>query len=149
MAPPLAPAPTQYYRGSCHCGAITLDFYSAQAPSQFQARTCACDFCSKHGAIYISDSEGRLTLHLEQTHSVQRYRFASCTADFILCKNCGALVGVTTTTEGKTHAVLNARCLPEFNAVNVAQALNFDGESIDEKQRRRANKWIAEVEIRG
>ena len=88
-----APAMSSIHEGGCHCGALRWRFALQQALAALTPRACDCDFCTRHGAAWVSDSGGALRLHAVAEH-LQRYRQGSGQADFLLCRRCGVLVAV-------------------------------------------------------
>ena len=53
--------------GSCHCGA-------SRPAAELQARACQCSFCTRHGAMTVSDPAGRAVFDIERT-ALARYQF--------------------------------------------------------------------------
>ena len=43
-------------------------------PEAYNPRACDCDFCSKHGAAYVSDPKGALRIRLKEEGQTSRYR---------------------------------------------------------------------------
>jgi hypothetical protein len=103
-----APAPLE---GGCHCGNITLTLAISQDPATVQPRACDCTFCMKHGAGWISDADGRLTLHVRDGHGLADYRQGSGSARFVLCRDCGVLVAVVHDDGDGLRGAANVRCL--------------------------------------
>ncbi len=128
------------YSGSCHCGALTLEFRSEKSPAELGARTCQCSFCQKHGGSWTSDPQGRVEVTL--SGPVSRYRFGTKTADFLFCTTCGVVPAVVAETEGKLLGVVRVNCL-EQSAVFLDQAapIDFDGEILDSRLDHRAKGW--------
>jgi hypothetical protein len=127
--------------GACHCGAITAVFETALAPEAIEVRTDQCAFCRRHGAKTVSDPAGRLTLRFAEA-AVHRYRFGARTADFLVCRDCGAYVasvmdgfGVLNVV-GADVAVLASR---------DARPVDYEGESADERRARRRLRWTPTV----
>lgn len=123
--------------GGCHCGAITAVFETALAPADIEVRADQCGFCRRHGAKTVSDPAGRLTLRFAED-AVRRYRFGARTAEFLVCRDCGAYVasvmehfGVLNVV-GADIAVLASR---------AARPVDYDGESADERRARRRQRW--------
>ena len=53
---------TPSLRGGCHCGNLVLSLATAQEPATTHPRACDCAFCVKHGAGWLSDPTGRLSI---------------------------------------------------------------------------------------
>lgn len=132
--------------GGCHCGRVGLTFMPQLAPSALPLRRCGCSFCTKHGAVYTSDPGGRLVIEVTGERALQRYRFATRTGEFLLCRDCGVLLAVLCEIDGHAYAALNANVL-EPAIANPIQAVDFEGESLPARLARRQRNWIAEVEV--
>jgi Glutathione-dependent formaldehyde-activating enzyme. len=80
-------------------------------PSALTPRACDCDFCRKHGAAYVSDPKGKLTISVSEPGLLGKYHQGSGTADFLFCRQCGVLVGVAFRQEQNMYATINARII--------------------------------------
>ncbi|MDP6951165.1 MAG: hypothetical protein QGF53_00245 [Alphaproteobacteria bacterium] len=134
--------------GGCHCGAIgvtlTVDDAGALSP-----RHCGCDFCRRHGGLYVSAPNGHLTVTLGEPEHVSRYAFGHKTAEFLLCRRCGVLACATCELDGRRYAVLNANVLSPPLATGDAPVpvADYEAESVDERLDRRRERWIGNVTI--
>src|SRR5215475_12546989 len=99
------------YLARCHCGALTARYRTAKAPGEWSMRACQCSFCRAHGALSTSDPEGSLQFFCASPDSVQRYRFGTGSADFLICRECGVYLGAQTTHAGGRFGILNALTL--------------------------------------
>jgi hypothetical protein len=81
------------HAGGCHCGAVRWHFDTGQALAAFTPRACDCDYCTRHGAAWVSDPAGRLRIRAAGG-KLQRYRQGSGQAEFLSCRECGVLVAV-------------------------------------------------------
>lgn len=129
------------FEGSCHCGAIAFTFETALAPERWQVRACQCSFCRRHGARTTSDPAGRVSFRVREQAALQRYRFGRRTADFVVCRNCGAYLAAVLTSPRGRFATLNINTLVEPIALTSAAAVSYDDETPDERQRRREQRW--------
>jgi hypothetical protein len=124
------------HAGSCHCGALKLEFVTDRPLSP---RACQCGFCRRQGARMVSDPEGSVELTLSP--EVLRYRFGTKTTDFLLCGRCGIYAGAVQELDGRTFATLNLNAFenphPELEAVRVS----YEGEDSESKAERRRRKW--------
>src|SRR5690242_281873 len=93
--------------GGCHCGNIRLEIDLIRTPGAYSPRACDCDFCRKHGASYVSDPDGSLTVRVQEEGRLVRYRQGSGTAVCLVCANCGVVVGVVYDEAGKTFGAIN------------------------------------------
>ena len=129
------------FEGGCHCGAITAVFETALAPGEIDVRADQCGFCRRHSAKTVSDPAGRLTLRFAEA-AVRRYRFGQRTADFLVCRDCGAYV---------------ASVMEEFGVLNVvgadiavlasrdARPVDYEAESVEERRARRRQRWTPTI----
>jgi len=138
---------THSLHGSCHCARLTLRYETAQSPADTHPRACDCSFCRKHGAAYLSDPAGSLSLIEREPGSRREYRQGSENARFQVCGHCGALVAVLFEHEGRRYGAVNALCIDgdpgfgEFVAVSP-QKLNPD-----EKIARWLQAWVPDVAV--
>ena len=129
------------YPGSCHCGDIELRLESDRTPSELGLRADTCSFCKKHHAMYTSDPAGEIHLALREANVVERYRFGTRTADFLLCKACGVFVAAYM--PEPPLAVVNVHVLDARDAflANPLQVADFEGELLEQRLARRAARW--------
>ena len=130
------------YHGSCHCGLIQLTYRTALDPAHWPLRDDGCTFCRKHAVAATSDPSGEVTFNFREDARVQRYRFDTLSADFLICETCGVFVAATTATPNGHRAVINARVLNdvELDYSRVVHA-SLEGESLEARQARRARNW--------
>lgn len=129
-------------KGSCHCGAVSVVMETDTAPSDFSVRACQCTFCRKHGARAVSDPNGQLTVSLERDDAAIRYQFDAKTADFLVCKTCGAYVCAVLKAEGAAYSTVNINVLDERTAFpDEDLPMVFDAESMEQRIARRVANW--------
>ena len=126
--------------GACHCGNISYIIETAMPLAEITARACDCSFCRVHGAKNWSDPDGTAVLTIKHEHQLNRYLFGLKTAEFFICKQCGAYAGAVLADEEGAWATLNLRLtgiqeIPE-------QSITFDGENIADRIQRRKQVWI-------
>ena len=128
------------YAGGCHCGNIEVTLASDRSPAELGTRTDTCSFCAKHGSLYTSDPAGEVELAIRDPSHVQRYRFGTKTAEFLICTTCGTFVAATM---DERFAVVNINVLAaraEFLATPVHVA-DLDAESLEARLARRRARW--------
>lgn len=81
------------FEGGCHCGRVRWRLRAGWSPEAVSPRACDCDFCTRHGAAWVSDPHGSLHVHARDG-ALRRYRQGSQQAQFLLCGHCGVLVAV-------------------------------------------------------
>ena len=135
-------------KGSCHCGNIQFSYDLPDPGPKIPARACGCGFCRKHGGVHTSHPEGRLGVRIADAAQVARYRFGTKTADFHVCRQCGAVPVVTSEMAGRLYAVVNVNCFDGTSPDDIEQlATDFEGEALEARLARRQRNWIPEVEI--
>jgi hypothetical protein len=128
-------------RGVCHCGAIRGELQATRPAAELQLRACQCSFCTRHGAMTVSDPAGRATFEIE-CGALMKYQFGTRTGTSLICSRCGMYAGVMLEDGGKTWSVLNVRglAIAEFKG-RKAEPVVYDGESADARIARRKAKW--------
>lgn len=127
-------------RGSCHCGAIKLTFTTTVATALLAPRRCDCTFCVKHGASYVSDPQGSLTIEAQQD-ALNEYRQGSGRARFPVCRACGVLMGVVFDHASDLRGALNSRCIEGGVAFGATQAISPQNLDVDAKIARWLDLW--------
>jgi hypothetical protein len=132
-----------HHKGGCHCENISVRLRLSKPPEQMPLRSCSCAFCRSHGTRTLSDREGSVEIHADDWSLVERYRFGSRTADYLLCRRCGVYVGAVCETSSGLRAVLNVNCLDDRAAfTQVPAAPDYDGETTDARLDRRSMNWM-------
>lgn len=132
-------------RGSCHCGRLRVEFSTYQDAASIAPRACDCSFCRKHGAAYISDPAGRMSVTESEPGATREYRQGSNAARFLLCSHCGVLVAVVYEHEGRIYGVANTRCLDEDAGFASPVPASPQALAPDEKVSRWLELWIPDV----
>ena len=125
------------YEGACHCGAVRARFETAVATEALDVRADQCGFCRRHGAKTVSDPAGRLALSFREA-AVERYRFGTRSADFIVCRACGAYIAAIIDGYGVLNVV--GADIGAF-AGRTARPVDYDDESAAERLARRRQRW--------
>lgn len=121
------------YDGRCHCGTVTLRYTTASEPASIQPRACDCSYCTRQGAMYVSDPSGSLQID----EGCQSYRQGEERADFLSCPGCGVLLAVIYEDRG----AVNARCLERFGELGAPQVVSPQKLSAAEKLARWQANW--------
>lgn len=127
--------------GTCHCGAIRGTLHATRPAAELQVRACQCGFCTRHGAMTVSDPAGRVVLEIERA-ALATYQFGTRTGTSLLCARCGMYAGVMIEDGGKVWSALNVRglAIPEF-AGRTAEPVVYEGETAAQRIARRKAKW--------
>ncbi|MEJ0015510.1 MAG: hypothetical protein WDN25_02905 [Acetobacteraceae bacterium] len=80
------------HAGGCHCGNLMVRLTLSRSPAEMPVRSCSCSFCRSHGTRTVSDRDGTADIAAADWNLVERYRFGSRTADYLLCRRCGVYV---------------------------------------------------------
>ena len=135
-------------RGACHCGNIRFKFLTALSDEALPKRECQCSFCLRHGRISTSDPDGLLRIAIGAEEDVNRYRFGHGTADFYVCRVCGAIPVVTSEIDGGLRGLVDVRMIENFAwARSDATPHDFEGEEVAARLARRKGYWIGAVEF--
>ncbi len=134
-------------RAKCYCGNISADVVLSKPIVNFTPRACDCDFCTKHGAAYISDPEGRLEIRISDPEQATLFTQGSGIAEFLICRACGVLVGVTYSSKGNLIGGLNSRTLENRKNLKFPQAASPKLLSDSEKIGRWEQIWFQNVTI--
>lgn len=132
-------------RGSCHCGRLHIEFFTDQDAANIVPRACDCSFCQKHGAAYISDPAGRMSIAEREANAMREYRQGSGAARFLLCGHCGVLAAVVFEHEARLYGVANAGCLD--GPTGLADSVPASPQTLgpQEKVSRWVTLWVPDV----
>ena len=133
--------------GGCHCGNIRVELELTRAPGAYHPRACDCDFCRKHAAAYVSDPQGSLAIRITDEAQAARYRQGSGTAELLLCRNCGVLVGALYRGDARLYAAVNARVLEPGAQLGHQQPVSPRTLAVRDKVQRWRDIWFSNVDI--
>jgi hypothetical protein len=134
------------HQGGCHCGNLRQRLTLTRAPADNVLRSCTCSFCRAHATRTVSDPAGKVEISAADWSRVERYRFASGTADFLICKTCGVYIGAVCDTQQGTKAVTNINTLDDRAAFTQTPANpDHGGEATESRLARRATNWTPAV----
>jgi len=135
------------HSGACHCGNIQIEFQSTRLLGEFQPRSCDCSFCSKHGAIYVSDPKGKLVITVRDRGQLNTYRQGSASAEFLMCAKCGVLAAVVYAEGERLYATVNGKAIENSEALGEEIRVSPWKLGADEKKGRWKDTWFADVTI--
>jgi hypothetical protein len=127
---------------------VRVEIALTQPSGSYQPRACDCDFCTKHGAAYVSDPAGTLELRLIEPTQLARYRQGSGTAQMLLCRQCGVLVGAVYEHQGHAYGVVNAQVLEGAAGFGPRQTVSPRSLAVADKERRWRELWFPNVSFR-
>lgn len=132
--------------GGCHCGNLRLRLRLTRPPAENATRSCRCSFCRAHATRTVSDPLGSVEISAADWSRVERYRFGSFTAEFLLCRSCGVYIGAICQTDRGLRAVTNVNSLADRAAFPPAAAFpDHDAEPVAARLARRAANWTPAV----
>lgn len=132
--------------GGCHCGNLWLRLRLTRPPAENALRSCACAFCRAHATRTVSDPLGQIDIGSSDWSQVERYRFSSETADFLICKVCGVYIGAVCETAHGTRSVTNVNSLLDRAAFLAEPSRpNHDGETTEARIARRTANWTPAI----
>jgi hypothetical protein len=133
--------------GKCHCGNIAFTLAWDPDPREIPARACGCTFCTKHGGVWTSNPDGKLTVKVLDGSLVTRYRFGTETAEFHICSRCGIVPLVTSRIDDRLYAVVSVNAFEGVDPSLLKRSpASFDGEGEASRLARRKRNWIAKVD---
>ena len=135
------------YQGRCHCSAIGFELRTARTPDQWTVRACQCNFCRSHVARTSSDAEASVRFIIPDESRLNRYRFASKSADFYVCRNCGVYVASVIDSPRGRFATLNVNVIFPLVDVPAPVRVTYDGETTAQKRARREQQWTPVTDI--
>ena len=134
--------------GKCHCGNIAFELEWEGDTAEIPARACGCSFCVKHGGVWTSNPNSRLSVAIRDISLVSKYAFGSRTATFHVCSRCGAVPLVTSEIANQLYAVVNVNVFENVDPSRLNRAVaSFEGEDSESRLARRRRNWIADVRI--
>lgn len=134
-------------QASCHCGNLSAQVAFTDNLSTYTPRACDCDFCIKNGAAYISDPEGKLDITIKNSGEVSWYKQGTKLVELLICKNCGVMVAVIYSDNGKLYAGLNSKTLVNRDYLASSQVASPKLLSPTEKIKRWKEIWFPAVTI--
>ena len=131
--------------GGCHCGNISLELELSRLPNTYSPRACDCTFCTRHGAAYISDPQGSLRIQIRERERSSIYRQGSGRAEFLLCGNCGVLIGALYRDRDDLYATLNVKVTNRPTDFGPEQSASPQTLSESDKVSRWKSLWFSNV----
>jgi hypothetical protein len=136
----------QQLGGGCHCGNIAVTVELARDAGAYHPRACDCDFCTKHGAAWVSDPQGSLRIQLRAERDASRYTQGAGIAEMLLCRTCGVLVAALWR-EQQLYGVVNVSVLDARAEFAAAKTVAPKELSPEEKRKRWQSLWFSAVTL--
>jgi hypothetical protein len=130
-----------HFEGRCHCGAVRVHLDFTRPAEETQVRACQCGFCTRQGALTVSDPDGAARIEISGD-TLSTYQFGTRSATSLVCGRCGCYVGVMLQEGGRSWSVANARglAIPEFKD-RVGVPMHYEHETVEERIARRKLRW--------
>ncbi len=134
--------------GRCHCGNISVSLETRLAPEDLPLRECGCSFCRMHASRTTADPAGRARIAIRDPAEVSRYTWNLRTAEFLVCRRCGAYAGAVLREGARAWATLNTRLFEDQEPFRrEAKPVEYQDESAEQRTARRKRLWTpAEVD---
>lgn len=135
------------HKGSCHCGAISVELAFTRAADAVEVRSCQCGFCTRHGSLTVSDPAGKAIIEIDAAQFAP-YKFGTATATSLICRRCGVYAGGILVDGDKVWSIANVRGMAiEAFKGRVGIEMTYESETADARVARRKQKWTP-TEIR-
>lgn len=134
--------------GSCYCGNIAVRVTTNVAPSEMTPRACDCNFCTAHGAEWVSTPKAELEIEIQNEAAVNLYSQGSESARFWICQRCGVVPAVTCEIDGHRKGAVNKRAMHDMKAFPETESVSPASLPPEEKQARWGRKWIDKVVVK-
>jgi hypothetical protein len=98
--------------------------------------------------VWTSHPTAALEVFTQDATLVDRYSFATKTAEFHVCSRCGVVPLATSQIEGNLYAVVNVNTFDGIErSILQASPASFEGEDESARLERRRQKWIPDVKF--
>lgn len=132
---------SHHFEGACHCGAIRVRLAFSKPADDVQTRSCQCGFCTRQGAVTVSDPDGRAVIEIHVGH-FSTYQFGTRSATSLICGHCGVYAGVMLQQGDRIWSVANIRGLAiEAFRDRAGVPMHYEHETAAERIARRMQKW--------
>jgi hypothetical protein len=132
--------------GKCHCHNLSFELSTRTPVTEIEARACDCRFCRIHAARNWSDPDGEVIIRIGDVKLTQEYRFGLHTADFLICRACGAYLGAVLSDKGGKWSTINLR-LTDLGVGEMTAS--YGCETASDRIARRKRVWTPTKIIRG
>lgn len=113
------------YRGSCHCGRVTLEVEGEIN----QVTACNCSMCSRRGSLLWFVARDKMRV-LTPEEDIGTYTFNKHAIKHRFCPTCGIhAFGEGVDPSGNRMGAINARCLEGVDLSSL-RVQHFDGRSL-------------------
>ena len=131
--------------GNCSCNNMQITWHTTDY--SVVPRACQCNYCRRKGAAYVSKSGTAVEVRIHDANQHWIHVQGSRSAEFHECAACGDVVLVTAMIDGEVYAALNARCLHNRLGFATAVAVDYAGQTAEEKMLRWRQNWCSPIRI--
>jgi len=121
----------QSYQGGCHCGRVRFRVTADLS----RVAECNCSICTKKGFLHLIVARDAFEL-LSGADALTTYRFNTGTAQHTFCTICGIHAFYVPRSDPENFSV-NARCLDDFDPVQMRPRRFLDGRNWEDAFARR------------
>ena len=129
------------YEGGCHCGRVRFRIQVDLENST--VGECNCSICTKKGILHIGVTCEQLEI-LCGAEDLTTYQFNTGIAKHTFCRHCGMHPFYVPRSDPEDYSV-NARCLDDFDTVEMRPRRLFDGQNWEEAFARREAEKTADL----
>ena len=129
------------FKGSCHCGNISVVYITTISAKEAVPRACQCSFCRKHATRALSDPSGQLTIYITDPACLGRYKFGTKATEFLICSTCGVYVSAYMPDGNHAYGNVMANALLDHDAFGPGIVIDYGEENEAQKRKRRRQKW--------
>lgn len=101
----------------------------------------------KHGASYISDPRGSLSIQVQGLDTMNEYRQGTGSARFLVCRRCGVLVAVMFDGVAGSFGTVNSRCIEGDVVFGAPQTVSPQRLDVEAKRQRWEQLWTPHVAL--
>ncbi len=128
------------YSANCKCGKVAVLLSISHDIENLEPRECDCDFCSSHELIYLSESNGKLSIEAHDT--LKQLKQGSEQAIFWQCVFCDQIIAVTSEFEGKIKGAVNGKLFAKDRKLKTPITVSPKLLSATEKRARWQTMWL-------
>jgi len=121
------------YEGGCHCGRVRFRIRTDLEKST--VGECNCSICTKKGILHIGVTPEQFEM-LSGSDDLTIYQFNTGVARHTFCRHCGMHPFYVPRSDPENYSV-NARCLDDFDPIEMRPRRFFDGRNWEEAFARR------------
>lgn len=114
-------------------------------PLPLYSRKCACAYCCRLQAEYVSHPDSTFSYHIANPENHTIIRHGHSTAEFHECDNCG-LAFVTSLIDGQLYGILNAIVMGVEGWESEPNPNDYSAESVAQRLQRRKQRWSKVVD---